>query len=89
MTFTEFEELWPKLLIPAEYDSMDAIDQQCWRIVLRQAFEAGQLTHIALLRDWQEFVSTVKISYDAQVGYEAGSIRLDSLKARTQEVLKP
>ena len=83
MNFTEFEDLWPKLMIPAEYDSMDAIDQQCWRIVLRQAFEAGQLTHIALLRDWQEFAKDVTAS-DC-----AGQEWLNALRARTEEVLKP
>ena len=81
MTFTEFEDLWPKLMIPAEYDSMDAIDQQCWRIVLRQAFEAGQLTHIALLRDWQEFAT------DVSAADCAGQEWLDELTARTDEVL--
>ena len=84
MTFTEFEELWPKLLIPAEYDSMDAIDQQCWRIVLRQAFAAGQLTHIALLRDWQEFAKDSFVT----VG-EREFDKLGYLERRTQEVLKP
>ena len=36
-----FEELWPTLMIPAEYDSMEEADQVRWRMVLRQAFEAG------------------------------------------------
>lgn len=37
-----FEELWPKLVIPAEYDSMDETDKARWRMVLRQAFDAGR-----------------------------------------------
>ena len=84
MNFTEFEDLWPTLIIPAEYDSMDAIDQQCWRIVLRQAFEAGQLAHIALLRDWQEFAKDSFVT----VG-EREFDKLGDLERRTQEVLKP
>lgn len=36
-----FDELWPSLCIPGEFDAMDALDQQRWRGVLQQAFEAG------------------------------------------------
>ena len=36
-----FDELWPHLLIPGEFDSMDECDQERWRGVLRQAWQAG------------------------------------------------
>lgn len=37
-----FEELWPTLPIPAEYDSMDETDQTMWRLALRTAYEGGR-----------------------------------------------
>lgn len=36
-----FRQAWPKLLIPGEFDSMDATDQERWRDVLLQAFAEG------------------------------------------------
>ena len=36
-----FDELWPHLLIPGEFDSMDECDQERWRGALRQAWQAG------------------------------------------------
>jgi hypothetical protein len=48
-----FEELWPSLGIPAEYDSMDSTDQACWRMVLRQAFEAGVISAAQEHSEWQ------------------------------------
>ena len=35
-----FDELWPTLVIPGEFDAMDECDQQRWRGVLQQAYEA-------------------------------------------------
>ena len=37
-----FDELWPVLGIPGEFDAMDQCDQMRWRGVLQQAFDAGQ-----------------------------------------------
>lgn len=37
-----FDELWPILVIPGEFDAMDQCDQQQWRAVLQQAYEAGR-----------------------------------------------
>ena len=48
-----FEELWPSLAIPAEYDSMDETDQARWRMVLRQAFEVGVLSTAQEHSEWQ------------------------------------
>ena len=36
-----FDELWPTLAIPGEYDAMDETDRARWRNVIRCAFEAG------------------------------------------------
>ncbi len=35
-----FDELWPTLAIPGEYDAMDETDRARWRNVIRHAFEA-------------------------------------------------
>lgn len=48
-----FEELWPSLAIPAEYDSMDSTDQARWRMVIRQAFEAGVIITTQEHWEWQ------------------------------------
>jgi hypothetical protein len=40
-TTDTFETIWPRLVIPAEYDSMDECDQTCWKMALRQAYEMG------------------------------------------------
>ena len=37
-----FDDLWPALAMPGEFDAMDQCDQQRWRGVLQQAFDAGQ-----------------------------------------------
>ena len=37
-----FADLWPTLPIPAEYDAMDAVDQERWRAVVELAFGAGE-----------------------------------------------
>ena len=36
-----FDDLWLKLPIPGEFDAMDALDQERWRGVIEDAFEAG------------------------------------------------
>lgn len=36
-----FDDLWIELPIPGEFDAMDACDQQRWRGVIEDAFEAG------------------------------------------------
>lgn len=36
-----FDDLWPTLVIPGEFDAMDDCDQRRWRGVLQQAFDAG------------------------------------------------
>ena len=36
-----FDELWPTLPIPGEYDAMDGFDRRRWHEVIKQAFEAG------------------------------------------------
>ena len=36
-----FDELWPMLAIPGEFDAMDAADKTRWRNVIRQAFKEG------------------------------------------------
>jgi hypothetical protein len=39
----EFERLWPSLVIPGEYDTMDILDQQRWKSVIEQAYQAATL----------------------------------------------
>ncbi len=36
-----FNTLWPTLVLPGEFDAMDALDQMRWKDVIRTAFEAG------------------------------------------------
>ena len=41
-----FDELWPTLAIPGEYDAMDECDKARWRNVIRCAFEVGYTSQI-------------------------------------------
>jgi len=36
-----FDDLWPTLPIPGEYDTMDPLDQERWRGVIEAAYLAG------------------------------------------------
>lgn len=38
----DFDTAWPTLVIPGEFDAMDATDQGRWRGALQQAFNAGR-----------------------------------------------
>lgn len=41
-TADTFETIWSRLVIPAEYDSMDECDQARWKMALRQAYKLGR-----------------------------------------------
>lgn len=68
-----FEELWPRLGIPAEYDSMDSTDQACWRMVLRQAFEAGVKGSL-FTDDHEEIRNIARQRYGSSSPYRMGLI---------------
>ena len=46
-----FADLWPTLPIPAEYDAMDALDQERWRGVVELAYIAGATMAYKASRD--------------------------------------
>lgn len=37
-----FDSIWPRLMIPGEFDSMDECDQLRWKSVLQQAYDMGR-----------------------------------------------
>lgn len=54
---SDFEKIWPRLMIPGEFDLMDATDQGRWRDALKQAYEAGldeQAQELAALREFHK-----------------------------------
>ena len=53
-----FDELWPNLLIPAEFDSMDKCDQERWRGVIQDAFEAGARGGLERRVVWVAYTNT-------------------------------
>jgi hypothetical protein len=40
-----FDDLWLELPIPGEFDAMDKLDQERWRGVIKDAFDAGASMH--------------------------------------------
>jgi hypothetical protein len=63
-----FNELWPTLAIPGEYDSMDGADQTRWRNVIRQAFKEGVMEEReACARIADQYVKTSLITMAEQI----------------------
>lgn len=54
-----FDDIWPTLPIPGEYDIMDECDQQRWRWVLNIAYMRGYESGYAAGREEMKHTETL------------------------------
>lgn len=79
-----FDELWPTLVIPGEYDMMDACDKERWRGVIEQAFEAGRAQIDTPHQHWLR--SYTWVQENGQIDYSKPRIRPKGLPVHLSEL---